>query len=114
MKTDFEVFRDVAELGRTESAAKCDAGRANRSVLELGPVEKVLKLGRGRVEDGKRESVRREASAVACFRLPALLYAASKATRLMTPRDGRCGMSLFVCVQFMVVRGLGYCQGAHT
>ncbi|KAG5442937.1 hypothetical protein CSKR_104780 [Clonorchis sinensis] len=52
---------------------------------------------------------RREASAVACLRLPALLYATSKATRLMAPRDGRCGMSLLLDVGIMVVRGLGYC-----
>ncbi|GAA47715.1 hypothetical protein CLF_100714 [Clonorchis sinensis] len=37
----------------------------------------------------------------------------SKATWPIAPRDGRCGMSSFVCVQFMVVRGLGYCQGTY-
>ncbi|GAA53784.1 hypothetical protein CLF_111129 [Clonorchis sinensis] len=85
---------------KKKNKAKCDAGQTKRSVLQLGPAEKVIKFGWGRVKDGKRENVRREASAAACFRLPALLYAASKATRLMAPCDGRCGIKVrsFTCV----------------
>ncbi|GAA53990.1 neuropeptide Y receptor [Clonorchis sinensis] len=48
LKTDFEVFRVVTELGRIEAAAKCDARRAKRSVLELGPAAKLFEFGRGR------------------------------------------------------------------
>jgi len=84
------------------------------SVLILGPEERLLSMGQGGGKERICEKSRREASAVACFRLPALLDAASKATLVVTPRDGRCGMSLFVFVSFMVVRGLGYCQGAQT
>ncbi|KER31053.1 hypothetical protein T265_02616 [Opisthorchis viverrini] len=86
----------AAEFGRTK-AAECSAGRAKQSVLELGPAEKVFRFGQGRVEDGKCERVRREASA--CFRLPALLYAVSKATRLMAPRGGRCGRRVLLSLK---------------
>ncbi|KER27154.1 hypothetical protein T265_05765 [Opisthorchis viverrini] len=36
----------LTKLGRVEAAAECDAGRAKRSVLELGPAEKVFKVVR--------------------------------------------------------------------
>ena len=84
------------------------------SVLWLGPKEELDEDGRGGEEEETFEKERWEASAVACFRLHAPRDAARKATRLMTPRDGRCGMSLFLFVLFMVVRGLGYCQGAQS
>ncbi|GAA50381.1 retrovirus-related Pol polyprotein from type-1 retrotransposable element R2, partial [Clonorchis sinensis] len=58
LKTDFEVFRVVTELGRTEAAADGDARRAKRSVRMLGLAEKVFKFEWGRVKDGKRGSVR--------------------------------------------------------
>ncbi|GAA52597.1 hypothetical protein CLF_108426 [Clonorchis sinensis] len=51
------------------------------------------------VERGRRKYVEGKEGGVSSslFRLPAPLYSASKATQLMAPRDGRCGMSLFVC-----------------
>ena len=84
------------------------------SVLELGPEEELQEDGRGGDEEEVYERERREASAVACFRLHAPRDAARKATRLMTPRDGRCGMSISLDLLFIVVRGLGYCQGAQA
>ena len=59
------------------------------SVLILGPEERLLSMGQGGGKERICEKSRREASAVACFRLPALLDAASKATLVVTPRDGR-------------------------
>jgi hypothetical protein len=53
-----------------------------------------------------------EGPAVACFRLPTLLYAVGKATRFIL-RDGRCSMG--VCLlEFMVVCELRYCQVAQA
>ena len=84
------------------------------SVLILGPKEELEENGWGRGEESEVSKERREGSAVACFRLHAPRDAARKATRLMTPRDGRCGMSKFLVSLFIVVRGLGYCQGAQA
>ncbi|KER28536.1 hypothetical protein T265_04669 [Opisthorchis viverrini] len=109
-KSHFEVLRIVTELRRTEAAAECDAWRATRTVLGLGTVEKQSNLAKY----GKRESVRREASVVACFRLTTLLYAASKVTRLMALLVGRCSMRVLLIVDVTVVRRPGYCRDAHT
>ncbi|KAG5447968.1 hypothetical protein CSKR_100914 [Clonorchis sinensis] len=43
------------------------------------------------------ERERRGVSGVSCFRLPAVLYAASKVTRLIARSDGRCGEFICVC-----------------
>ena len=50
-------------------------------------------------------------SAVACFRLPALLDATSKATLVVTPRDGRCGMTFCLFVLFIVCAWAGILPG---
>ena len=103
-------------LGRRKGVHRVlDIGEDNdpvhsvRPTLELGTEEKVLTTGVGL----GAEKVRRQGPAVACFRLPTLLYAVGKAT-LFNVRDGRCTLRVFLKVLVMIVCGLGYCQVAQA
>ncbi|CAI2737965.1 unnamed protein product [Dicrocoelium dendriticum] len=80
--------------------------------IKLGIIGRLV-IGAGMGVREKGGKGRREAPAVACFRLSALLYAADKAT-LDNLRDGRCRMKFMFEENVMVVCGLGYCQGAQT
>ena len=54
---------------------------------------------------------REEGSTVACFRLPALLDAASKATIVVTTRYGRCGMRFYLFELFVACAWAGILPG---
>ncbi|GAA51734.1 hypothetical protein CLF_106716 [Clonorchis sinensis] len=82
--------------------AGVNARRTGFSVLTDGPTARVLLMGRKEEGEEVRDSGRRKVSVVA--RLLVGPAVCSKTTRLMTPRDDRYGMTVFLVVGIMVVR----------
>ena len=94
-----------------ETANNRKSGCIELSVLLLGSIERLSLMRWGGGEERIWETDRREGSAVAYSRLPALLDAVSKVTLVVTPRDGRCGMRFCLFLLFIVCAWAGMLPG---